>query len=127
MFRPRALNHGVVDMEVAAEKQYEFAFLGPLKLRGATGAPDAARSAAEGLAEVDLDDVLERRCGAVGAIPLEHGQRDGEVARRGRSNQTVISSSRVGRARRGSTFPNSATSSRPSPRVDGARDVAVVA
>jgi kynurenine formamidase len=31
----------VVDMEeIAAEKQYEFAFLGfPLKLRGATGAP----------------------------------------------------------------------------------------
>lgn len=31
----------VVDMEeLAAEKQYEFAFLGlPLKLRGATGAP----------------------------------------------------------------------------------------
>jgi len=31
----------VVDMEeIAAEKQYEFAFLGfPMKLRGATGAP----------------------------------------------------------------------------------------
>ena len=31
----------VIDMEeIAAEKQYEFAFLGfPLKLRGATGAP----------------------------------------------------------------------------------------
>ena len=41
----------VVDMEeIAAEKQYEFAFLGfPLKLRGATGAPmPSLRGAAEG-------------------------------------------------------------------------------
>ena len=42
----------VVDMEeIAAEKQYEFAFLGfPMKLRGATGAPmPSLRGAAEGL------------------------------------------------------------------------------
>ena len=46
----------VVDMEeIAAEKQYEFAFLGfPMKLRGATGAPmPSLRGAAEELVRAD--------------------------------------------------------------------------
>ena len=77
----------VVDMEeIAAEKQYEFAFLGfPLKLRGATGAPIALlRGAAEelGLEHVEREQRRDERVGHV------HDLRDPEVdARRCRARR----------------------------------------
>ena len=69
----------VVNMEeIAAEKQYEFAFLGfPLKLRGATGAPDALlRGAAPGLRLLEDVERKERGHERVGDVD---GLRDPQV------------------------------------------------
>ena len=94
----------VVDMEeIAAEKQYEFAFLGfPMKLRGATGAP--MPSYAVPLRSSRLEDVerQERRHDRVGHVDdLGQPEVDDRAAERvGRRRLEARASRRGGRSSR---------------------------